>query len=86
MAGSHVWVTRFSIVHAHTESGYMYQRYSSTPAPGLGAATPGRVILTLRAPPVHGCRVHLSAPRGLRPYLSEEYKLRARVVARVPQW
>jgi hypothetical protein len=51
MAGSHVRVTRLSNVHAHPESRYeyVYQRYG-TPVPGLGAATPGRVILTLRAP------------------------------------
>ena len=30
MAGSHVWVTRFSIVRSHPESGYVYQRYTST--------------------------------------------------------
>jgi hypothetical protein len=53
MAGSHVRVTRFSTVHAHPESGGVrvsYQRYVRTPrymyraVPGLGAATPGRVI------------------------------------------
>jgi hypothetical protein len=47
IAGSHVWVTRFSIVHAHQNPS---TRIIGTPAPGLGAATPGRVILTLRAP------------------------------------
>ena len=45
MAGSHVWVARFSIVHAHPESGYVYQRYPST---GFRCCNPmlGRVILT----------------------------------------
>jgi hypothetical protein len=42
MAGSHVWVTkfstRFSIVHAHTESGYVYQRYPGT---GFRCGNPG---------------------------------------------
>jgi hypothetical protein len=38
MAGSHVWVTRFSIVHAHPESGYVYQRYPST---GFRCCNPG---------------------------------------------
>jgi hypothetical protein len=46
MTGSHARVTRLSFVHAHPESRYVYQRY---PVPGLGAATPGHVILTLRA-------------------------------------
>jgi hypothetical protein len=51
MSGSHVWVTRFSIVRARPESGYLgtHIRGTPVPVPGLGAATPGRVILTLRA-------------------------------------
>jgi hypothetical protein len=38
MAGSHVWVTRFSIVHARLESGYVYQRYPGT---GFRCCNPG---------------------------------------------
>jgi hypothetical protein len=38
MAGSHVRVTRFSSVHAHSESGYVYQSYSGT---GFRCCNPG---------------------------------------------
>jgi hypothetical protein len=38
MAGSHVWVTRFFIVHAQPESRYVYQRYPST---GFRCFNPG---------------------------------------------
>ena len=50
MAGSHVRVIRFSTVRAHPESGYSSTCIRGTPVPGLGSATPGRVILTLRPP------------------------------------
>ena len=46
MAGSHVWVNRF-LLYTHNQNPGTCIR--GTPAPGLGAATPGRVILTLRA-------------------------------------
>jgi hypothetical protein len=38
MSSSHVWVTRFSIVRAHLESGYAYQRY---PITGFRCCNPG---------------------------------------------
>ena len=38
MAGSHVRVIRFSTVHAHPESGYVYQRYPGT---GFRCCNPG---------------------------------------------
>ena len=64
MAGSHVrksrkagtWLAAMCglpafLLYAHTQN--LGTRIRGTPVPGLGAATLGRVILTLRAPPVH---------------------------------
>jgi hypothetical protein len=61
MAGSHVWVTRFSIVHAQPESGYVYQRYPST---GFRCCNPGA-----RYPYTTAVYIH-SEPRRCCSYLS----------------
>ena len=61
MAGSHVWVTRFSIVHAHPESGYVYQRYPST---GFRCCNPG-ARYPYTPSPAAAARAVIDAPRHL---------------------
>jgi hypothetical protein len=51
MAGSHVWVTHFSIVRAHPESGYVYQRYPGT---GFRFCNPGARYPYTPSPGVSG--------------------------------